>query len=431
METSDEFDVIVVGGRVAGASLAIRLGERGLSVLVVDKANFPCLPEVPSCPVMYASTMAMLDELGLDESQYESVTSRISTGMIGYEGYFHAVIKMPEVQGRSYLRGVDRAGFDHTLWRHAAKQKNVTCRSGFTVKDVDRDDQGRVSGITGATKGGASERFRARLAVVGADGRHSLIARKVGARVLEEQCKYTSTIHFAEWENLAPAIPNVQEPVVQIVGSDKGYTILFFPSSQGRVNVAMQVSTHRAERGDAQEMYLRKLRALQTVNARIVGARQVGQLLGVRRIANRYLECGGPGWVLVGDALTHKDPIDSQGFCDALREARDLAGLMVSAHERRMPWQAMLSAYQDAVMGATHEMYLATMKRMRREVYSTPSPFMIRTLMRWALHDPEYQRRFMLLLSRAISPKQFRTPTLMARVIALGLVKDLRRLVAR
>ena len=39
------FDVIVVGGRVAGASTALLLARKGFRVLVVDKARFPA--EIP------------------------------------------------------------------------------------------------------------------------------------------------------------------------------------------------------------------------------------------------------------------------------------------------------------------------------------------------------------------------------------------------
>jgi flavin-dependent dehydrogenase len=47
-----DFDVVIVGGRPAGASLAARLGARGVRVLVVDRAELRSQPAVPSCPVV-------------------------------------------------------------------------------------------------------------------------------------------------------------------------------------------------------------------------------------------------------------------------------------------------------------------------------------------------------------------------------------------
>jgi 2-polyprenyl-6-methoxyphenol hydroxylase-like FAD-dependent oxidoreductase len=421
------YDVIVVGGRPAGASLAARLGARGLSVLVVDKAAFPSHPEVPSCPLMYASAVRLFDEIGLVEADYAASTTRIRKGVVGFEGYFEATLEVPMAHGRDYLYGFDRGRFDHALWNHLGKVPGVERRAGFVVSDLIRDPAGRVVGIEGAPRGGAPERLGARLAVVGADGRHSLVARKAGARVVEEQAACTSTIHFAEWEGLAPATPD-GEPALHIVSTGRGRNVLFFPSCDGRVSVATHVRSDRAKvDGDPAAYYLGQLRSLATVRRRIAGARQVGPLLGVRKIANRYREHGGPGWVLVGDAVHHKDPIDGQGIYDALIEARHLAELLVALHEQRLGWDALLARYRHAVMDETHRMFQATMQRLARDLYSDPPPLMIRTLLRWALEDPEYQRRFLLFLTRTLPPDRFRTPSLMASVIARGMLRDLRR----
>lgn len=417
----------MVGGRPAGASLAARLGARGLSVLVVDKAEFPSHPEVPSCPLMYAGAVQLFDEIGFGEADYAAATTRIRKGVVGFEGYFQVTLEVPKVHGRDYLYGFDRGRFDHALWNHLGRFPSVERRSGFAVTNLLRDGAGRVVGIEGAPKGGGTERFGARLAVVGADGRHSLIARRAGARIIEDQAACTSTIHFAEWAGLAPVTPD-GEPALHIVSTGQGRNVLFFPSCDGRVSVATHVRTDRATvGGDPSAYYLGQLRSLASVRKRLDGAQQVGPLLGVRRIANRYREPGGPGWVLVGDAVHHKDPIDGQGIYDALIEARCLAALLVALHEQRLGWHALLDRYRRAVMDETHQMFQATMKRLVRDLYSDHPPLMIQTVLRWALEDPEYQRRFLLFLTRTLPPERFRTPSLMAAVIARGMMRDLRR----
>ena len=40
-EMSSDYDVIIVGARVAGSVLAALLGQRGHRVLLLDKARFP------------------------------------------------------------------------------------------------------------------------------------------------------------------------------------------------------------------------------------------------------------------------------------------------------------------------------------------------------------------------------------------------------
>lgn len=430
MDLESRYDVVIVGGRPAGASLAARLGARGVTVLVVDKAEFPSLPEVPSCPTLFASGIRLLDEIGFTEPAYSTAVTKLRAAVLGFEGHYHVRFGVPEAFGRDYFYGIDRERFDAALWTHLERFPSVARRAGFAVNQLLRDATGRVIGIEGSSPGGPVERIGARLAVVGADGRHSLVARRAGAEILEDRADHTSTVHFADWEGLAPALPT-GEPVVQIVATGRGANALFFPSRPGRTAVVTYVRTDRAETGgDAQAYYLARLSSLPTVRARLAGARQVSPLLGLRKIANRYRTHGGPGWVLVGDALHHKDPVDGQGIYDALIEAKHLADLLVAHRDGALTWAALLDRYHAAARAETHEMFQATMKRLQQELYSEPPKLVIRTLLRWAFHDPEYHRRFFLYLARTLPPADLLGPRFMASIAARGLARDVLHLIS-
>lgn len=419
------YDVIIVGGRPAGASLAVRLGRYGLSVLIVDKSSFPSPPEVPSCPILYPRAMFLLDELGFSEELYASATTPIRAGVIIFEPYFHTRMKVPTLFGRDHICGFDRAMFDTALWEYLRRFPTITRRSQFCVDKIIRDGSGRVIGITGAEKGKQLESFHARLCVVGADGRHSLIARKVQARVVEDCSEKTSTCHFAEWENLMPC-PLDPEPVLQIVTRARGASVLFFPSANGRVHVVTHVRSDRANiNGDPQNYYLQHLHSFAAVRQRLAGARQVGELLGVKKIANRYREAGGPGWVLVGDAVHHKDPVDGQGVYDALIESKRLADLLFTAHQGNLSWEGLVLAYAQAIQEETEGMFRATMQRLKRELYQEPPVPVIRTIMRWMLQDPAYQQQFFALLARAIQPEKWLRPSLVLGAMARGIGRDI------
>jgi 2-polyprenyl-6-methoxyphenol hydroxylase-like FAD-dependent oxidoreductase len=61
-----DYDVIIVGGRVAGAVLATRLGELGHSILVLEKADFPS--DTLSTSFFRAPAMRVFEKIGmLDE----------------------------------------------------------------------------------------------------------------------------------------------------------------------------------------------------------------------------------------------------------------------------------------------------------------------------------------------------------------------------
>src|SRR5438270_9402608 len=60
---SSDYDVVIVGARCAGASLATLLARQGLRVCVVDRAKFPS--DTPSTHFVQPSGVAVLDQLGV------------------------------------------------------------------------------------------------------------------------------------------------------------------------------------------------------------------------------------------------------------------------------------------------------------------------------------------------------------------------------
>ncbi|AKT39111.1 NAD(P)/FAD-dependent oxidoreductase [Chondromyces crocatus] len=427
IEPIEPFDVIIVGGRPAGASLAARLGQRGLRVLVVDKATFPSQPEVPSCPVIYPSAIQLLDELGIDESTYEGSCTRLVTGFIEFEGHFRAQLVSPELYGRRYFYYVDRGGFDLALWDNLARYPSVTALSGVTVSDVVRAEDGRVTGVVASERGGPKVTYQARICVVGADGRHSRVARKVGARVIEDRSQQTSTVYSAEWEGVLPVTED-GSPALHVVSGGQGGTLMFFPLASGRTVVATQLRSDRVQLdGDAVGFYERRVRSFATGRRRLAEAQRVSGLIGVSRIANRYLDAGGAGWVLVGDALHHKDPLDGQGIYDALIGAKRLSEVLVAVHEGRTRWEEGLAVYRRQVDEETRPMFRSTMQRLKTELFEGPSPLFIRTMLRWMLNDPEYQRRYFMYLGRVLPPDRWMTPWLMVSAVARGMASDVGR----
>src|SRR5271156_3970139 len=57
------FDVVIVGARCAGSPLALMLARRGLSVCLVDRAQFPS--ETPSTHLIQPCGVQLLDRLNV------------------------------------------------------------------------------------------------------------------------------------------------------------------------------------------------------------------------------------------------------------------------------------------------------------------------------------------------------------------------------
>lgn len=429
-ELDSEYEVIIVGGRPAGASLAARLGEQGVATLVIDKAVFPSEPSVPSCAVLYPQAMHLLDELGIDERLFGDDSARIHRFIVEMGSHFQAKIPMVEVFGRNYLYGIERATFDAALWGALGRHASVTTREGMGLVDLLRDDDGRVVGVSARDRDGHERSIRARC-VVGADGRFSTVARKAGARIREDFGDRTSTVHFATWEGVAP-FDDDPRVTVHIFTTARGTDVLFFPKPQHRVSVCTHVrSDHVHMEGDATAYYLRKLESHPAVARRLAGARRIDDVVGLKRVANRYLDAGGPGWVLVGDALHHKDPVDGQGVYDALLETKILAEELRTWRAGEQGWDELLARYDRRVREGTHSMFMATMERLRRELYEEPPVLVMKTLLRWLLNDEEYQRRFILFLCRSLPPDRWLTRGVIGRAVARGMLGDLRRVFRR
>lgn len=423
------YDVIIVGARPAGASLAARLGAAGLDVLVVERARFPSAPAV-SAPFLLTHTMALLDEIGADEAQYAEATPRLRRFVLELADYFRVEFPFTaEIGGRDYFYTVDRRRLDACLWRRLAAWPNVHALEDTKVVDLVRDGDGRVAGVALEDAAGARREVRAR-AVVGADGRFSLVARKVGARTTEERADLATTVYYDLWEGVADY--DAGGPVAHVHGSCDGFSFVFMPTSEGRTIVLAQGTPDAwaGVPGEPDAAYEALLRARPRLWWRLAGARRAGELAGMKRVGNLFREPGGPGWALVGDAYHQKDSIDAQGIYDALLGAKLLAEELIGWSRGHVPWDTAIAAYGRRVYAACKPMFEATMGRLQREVFSAPPPAVARTMMRWMLTHPDYGRRYMALVTRQIDPATFMPPPLLVSLAARGAALRLRRKLA-
>ncbi len=427
---ASRYDVVIVGGRPAGASLAARLAEHDVSTLVIDRAHFPSHPAVPSCGVLYPPAMALVDELGIDQSEFGDESVWVRRMMVDVDGRYDVEFDMIESHGRDYIYGIDRVRFDQALWRNLRRHPQVTAVEGTSFLDVVADAAGSVTGVKIKTADGSLRSIEAGC-VVGADGRFSPVARTVGAKIREDFTR-TSTVHFAAWEGV---LPHDDDPraLLHVYTNVRGSDVLFFPLPEGRIHICTHLRTDRVDMkgATAEDFYLRTLRSFPGIARRIGPATRVGRVIGLKRVANRYRESGGPGWVLVGDALHHKDPIDGQGIYDAMSGAKILTEELVSWHAGGQSFARALESYERRVMAQTRPMFTATTERLTRELYQEPPAILVGTAMRWLMNDARYKRTFLAYLCRDVDPTTWLTPSLVAGAMARGVLGDLRRAFGR
>lgn len=430
-ENDVQYDVIIVGGRPAGATLAARLGKRGISTLIVERDTFPSLPPVSS-PIIYSSTMALLDEIGALETEYARDTPQIHRVIQSITLEMQTVIALPDGNGRNYAYAVDRARFDAALWDTAMRYQSVTGWQGFSVTDLlwegDDPTTQKVVGIVGQDNQKREIRVRARV-VIGADGRFSLVGRKTGAAVREQHTDYPTSLYYAYWRGLKP-YDDGSATAVAYAGIEPGYGYLVMDSADDTAAVVVegQSALIAAPPGGAEDYYVNLLRRHPAVWRRVEGAELVTSVRGMRDVGNLYRQPGGAGWALVGDAYHQKDPLDGQGIYDAVFTAKALAFAIQYWLNGEKTWTESLDWYDETVRIRTYGAYRAVIDRVRGSLYAEQPAWITESMSRWLMDDPGVQGLFGRFLTRQIPADalDFMTPPVMVRAMLRGGLRDLR-----
>lgn len=418
-----DYDVIIVGGRPAGSTLAARLGMVGLRVLLLERSTMPSLPGASS-PIIYASTMSLLDEIGADEADYARNTPKIRR-MVNLSPTLNFELLIPLAYGRDYGYAIDRARFDDALWRNAARLPSVTAWDGFSVIDL-LWEEGRVVGIVGQGADKTKREISADL-VVGADGRFSLVARKAEAQTFDEHTDNPTSLLYAYWRG---AQPTDGTPAAMAYGEGSGYGLLIMDSADDTLCVCVEGRADLLESdGDAKAHYLEMLRSAPPLWERLANAEMTTNVRGMKKVGNLYRQPGGAGWALVGDAYHQKDPIDGQGIYDAVYTAKLLSQAIVKTRDGEMGWNAALTWYDSATRAETYAMYQSTLQRVRSSLYADIPDWAARllntSLLRWLMQDRVVQEQLGMMLVRKVAPDRAMTAPLVAGAILRGPLRDL------
>jgi flavin-dependent dehydrogenase len=346
----EQYDVLIVGARVAGASLALLLGQRGHRVLLVDRDHFPS--DTLSTHFMSARFVLLLAQLGVladvEAAGFRRITrTRTYVDDCMFEG--------PAAPGGHYALAPRRDALDAILIDHARRRGNVAFWERTHATSLIEED-GRVTGACVTTADGEQHEVRARV-VVGADGKYSKVAEWVGAQRYHETPPLRPA-YYGYYHGLAPLPETAVE--VFFAGDRSGF---IFPMQPGVDCLALELQPDdfAAFRADPLTAFEEHFRTLPGMAARMAEARLEGKLLGTRGIANYFCQPYGPGWALTGDAGYLKDPITGTGIGDALNQSFWLADALDDAL-RGADWETRLGAYQRQRDEALLPEFLATVQ---------------------------------------------------------------------
>jgi 2-polyprenyl-6-methoxyphenol hydroxylase-like FAD-dependent oxidoreductase len=311
---------------------------------VVDRAAFPS--DTLSTHQVQLPGGARLRRWGLLDAVVASGApparrARFDAGPVVLDGHF------PSFQGVDAVYSPRRTVLD-ALLVEAARAAGAEVREQVVVEEVVVSG-GRVTGIRGRAKGGAPFAESARL-TVGADGKHSLVARTVGAAAHHERPPL-SVACYTYWEGVPLQGGELYARPRRAIGA--------WPTNDGltMTYVAWPVAEFPAFRADVEGNVLRTLDLAGDLGQRVRAGRRAERFRASPDLPNYVRRPYGPGWALVGDAGLVMDPITGQGIGDALRDAELLAEAAAAGLGGRQPLEAALAGYERARDRAVLPMY--------------------------------------------------------------------------
>jgi flavin-dependent dehydrogenase len=379
------YDVIVVGARCAGASLAMLLARAGHRVALVDRASFPS--DTMSTHFLWQRGAARLQAWGLLdqlEAQGCAPISQITfdVGPVSLSGIG------PTVGGVTSTYCPRRTVLDAVLVE-AAVAAGAELVEGFTVRGL-LWSEGRVVGVTSDDRATPGVSLRARL-VVGADGLHSTLARGVDAGCYRDHPPLTG-VYYSYWSGISPLGASFHVRA--------GRLILIWPTNDDLtcVYVAWPHPEFRSVRRNVEGNFRSALALVPgLVDAIATGKREM-RFVGTGDLPNFWRTSAGPGWALVGDAGHHKDPCTGMGMSDAFLAAELLAD---AVHDGLVGHQSMddaLAGYQEGRDGLTANGFDLTLSTARL----APLSARLEALYRAAEGRPDVTRRIFGVLGGSI-----------------------------
>jgi 2-polyprenyl-6-methoxyphenol hydroxylase-like FAD-dependent oxidoreductase len=379
------------------------LARKGYKVLAVDRATFPS--DTMSTHQVQIAGGIRLKRWGLLDKVVATGCPpahrvRLEVGPLAIKGTY------PALEGVDAVHSPRRTVLDKILV-DAAVEAGVEVREGFSVDELLVED-GRVTGIRGKGKGGAPVTEKARI-VVGADGRHSLVAAVVRPTVYDDKppltCAYYT--YFAGLPVEGGEMYSRERRAIGVWPTNDGLTLIY---------TAWPIEEFHRYRADIEGNFLKTVGLVPDLGERVHAARRAERFMGTADLSNFYRKPYGPGWALVGDAGYHKDPITGLGISDAFRDAELLAAAIDAAFSGRKQQDEALAMYEQARNAASKPRYDFTLQLAS---FAPPAPEQM-AMFAALTRNQAAADCFFGALSGSVPMEEFFAPGNLFRILGLG-----------
>jgi len=327
---TEHWDIIVVGARCAGSATAMLLARQGYRVLAVDSATFPS--DTISTHLLHPPAVAALERWRLLDRLEASGCPPIARYCFDFGPF--------RISGRPGTAAADvsycaRRTILDKLLVDAACEAGAEVREGFSVEEIVTDG-GRVTGIRGHA-GGKTVTESARV-VIGADGRHSLVARAVRPQQYNERPP-VQVSYYTYFSNLP------MDGFEVYMRPYRGWGVMPTHGDLTVVITGWPIAEFEQNRKDVEGNYFKAFELVPAFAERIRHAKREARFVGTS-VAGYFRKPFGPGWALVGDAGYNKDFITAMGITDAFRDAELCATALHETFSGAKTFEESMQIYQ-------------------------------------------------------------------------------------
>jgi len=394
------YDAIVVGARVAGSPTAMLLARKGYDVLLVDRASFPS--DTISTHLIHPPGITALQRWGLLDKVVASGCPGIDTYAFDFGPF--TLSGAPDPDG-TVAYGPRRTVLDKVLL-DAAVEAGVEVREGFSVESTVHEHD-HVIGVRGHGKGSTTVTEHARV-VIGADGRHSLVAQAVNPFQYHEKPPLLAA-YYAYWSDLP-----MQGRFETYIRPNRGMAA--FPTNDDLTVViaGWPYAEFEANKKDIEGNLFKAYDLAPAFAERLRAAARETRFVGTA-VPNFFRKPHGPGWALVGDAGYNKDFITAQGIHDAFRDAELCVTALDEAFGGTRSFDAAMADYQTRRDAQVLPMYEFTTELATLE----PPPPDLQQLLAAMAGNQDAMDGFAEVNGGVTSPADFFSPANAARIMSV------------
>ena len=336
MRSNTDYDIIIIGARVAGSTLAAALGEKGYRILIIDRSKFPS--DTLSTHFFRAPALRAFAKIGVvDEVLMSAPHLKVNYNVVDE-------IEFPEPVDRPddypFYMCVRRIILDDILTRRIRQIDNVKFMETTRVKGLLKDD-GYVKGVVWESSDKTGEATAK--VVVGADGINSFMAKEMKAQS-EHRVPVNRAMYFAYYRG----IKLMEGPAAEF--HYRGNTLVYcFPCDKDLTLLAASVpiAEFAAFKKNPESEFMKVLNNMPVFAPRLADAVREGPVRGSGSIPGYLRIPYGKGWALVGDAAMAMDPWSGQGIDQASTHALLLADQLDEYFSGKKDWEFAMKTYHN------------------------------------------------------------------------------------